>query len=121
MIQEREYNRYTGGYGKDYSNLNNNPTGTYPSRTDDGNVTAKVVLPTWGEMYTGNDLNINYWYINRWNNSESSLSKSDAAGGGNGIWAGHTEYSIRPVVTLKSEVKIKDGEGTMTNPYSLYM
>ena len=121
MITETEYDRYTGGYGKDYSNLNNNPGGTYPSTTDDGKALAKVVLPTWGEMYSGNDLNIAYWYINRWAGSSSYVSLVSSNGDAYGHFAGHPWLGARPVVTLKSNVKIKSGEGTMTKPYSLYM
>ena len=119
MIEEREYDRYTGGYEKDYSNLNNNPGGTYPSTTNDGKVTAKVILPAWGEMYTGNDLNITYWYINRWQDSFPRVSIVYSGGSADGSNAGSYWLGVRPVVTLKSNVKIKSGEGTMTKPYSL--
>ena len=119
MIEEREYNRYTGGYAKDYNNLNNNSGGTYPSTTDDGKVTAKVVLPTWGEMYSGNDLNIAYWYINRWAGSSSDVVPLSSNGYAYGTNAGYAWVAVRPVVTLKSNDKISPGEGTMTKPYSL--
>lgn len=125
MIKETEYDRYTSGQGKDYSNLNNNSGGTYPSTTNDGKVTAKVVLPTWGEMYSGNDLNISYWYINRWQGSSSHVSLVDRSGNASGhavgSIAGFNWIGARPVVTLKSNVKISGGEGTMTKPYSLSM
>ncbi len=119
MIEETEYDRFTGGYGKDYSNLNNNETSTYPNTTNDGKVTAKVVLPTWGEMYTGNDLNYSYWYINRWQGSSSIVSHVGYDGYVNGSYASSGILAARPVVTLKSNVKISSGEGTMTKPYSL--
>ena len=119
MIKETQYDRFTGGNGKDYSNLNDNETGVYPSTTNDGKITAKVVLPSWGEMYTGNDLNYSYWYINRFSNSPYSQSYIVSFGNANGGVIGHNWLSVRPVVTLKSSVKIKSGEGTMTNPYSL--
>ena len=121
MIEEREYDRYTSGKGKNYSNLNDNETGAYPSTTNDGKVTAKVVLPAWGEMYSGNDLNISYWLINRWQESSSSVSYVGFIGDAYGSYAGDYGFAVRPVVTLKSTVKIKSGEGTMTKPYSLYM
>ena len=120
MIQETEYDRYTGGYGKDYSKLNNNETGSYPETTNDGKVIAKVILPTWGEMYSGNDLNMTYWYINRWTGSSSNVSFVSCYGYGSGV-AGYHWFGARPVVTLKSNVKISGGEGTMTKPYSLSM
>ncbi len=121
MIQETEYDRYTGGYGKDYSKLNNNETGSYPETTNDGKVIAKVILPTWGEMYSGNDLNMTYWYINRWTVSSLLVSYVDYYGNGTGTGAGTYWLGVRPVVTLKSNVKISSGEGTMTKPYSLTM
>ena len=121
MIKETEYERFTGGYQKDYSNLNNNETGTYPGTTNDGKVTAKVALPTWGEMYSGNDLNMTYWYINRWTGSSSIVSHVSNSGNASGLYAGGYWLAVRPVVTLKSNVKIKSGEGTMTKPYSLSM
>ena len=119
MIQKTTYNRYTSGFVKDYSNLNNSSSMTYPNTTNDGDIEANVVLPTWGEMYTGNDLNYNYWYINRWPGSSSSVSNVNSNGHGDGYCAGNPLIAVRPVVTLKSIVKISSGEGTMTNPYSL--
>ncbi len=119
MIEETEYERFTGGYAKDYSNLNDNEVGTYPETTNDGKVTAKVALPVWGEMYSGNDLNYSFWYINRWQGSSSDVSHVNDSGYAIGGFAGGRWLAFRPVVTLKSNVKIKDGEGTMTKPYSL--
>ena len=121
MIKETTYDRYTGGYGKDYSILNDAPAATYPSTTDDEKIIVNVTLPSWGEMYTGNDLNMTYWYINRWTGSSSQVSYVNYNNTAGGSVAGDVWRAVRPVVTLKSTVKIKSGEGTMTKPYSLFM
>ena len=120
MITDTTFNLVTSGYGKDYSNLDNGtPGATYPSRTNDGNVIAKVGLPSWGDMYSGNDLNYRYWYINRWEGSASSASYVGSHGSGISPYAGSYRLAVRPVVSLKNTVKIKNGKGTMTEPYSL--
>ena len=119
MIAKSNWNLYTGGYGKDYSILNNNPSAAYPARTMDGVVSANVGLPSWGEMYTGNDLNYSYWLINRWAVSSSSVAHVSNYGHAVGANAGSYWLSIRPVVRLKSNVKVVSGEGTMTEPYAL--
>ena len=118
MIAKSTFHLYTSGQGKDYSALNNNPSADYPARTFDGVASANVGLPSWGEMYTGNDLNYSYWLINRWAGSLSHVatvsSNGDAAGYNSGHWR-----AVRPVVKLKSDVKITSGQGTMTEPYTL--
>ena len=97
-----------GGYGRDYTNL-----------ADDGKVTLNVILPSWGEMYTGNDLNISYWYTNRWVGSSSAVSLVGSNGNGSGYSAADPWLAARPVITLSSNVYITSGEGTATSPYSL--
>ena len=119
MIAKSDWNLYTSGQGKDYSALNNNPSASYPARTMDGVASANVGLPSWGEMYTGNDLNVTYWYINRWSGSSSHVALVYDSGTAYGTFAGHYWLSLRPVVRLKSDVKIVSGEGTMTEPYTL--
>ncbi len=96
------------GYARDYSALD-----------EDGEVTLNVVLPSWGEMYTGNDLNISYWYTNRWISSSVNVSRVDYDGFGNGNYPATTWLASRPVITLSSMVYITGGEGTANNPYSL--
>ena len=118
MIAKSNWNLYTSGYGKDYSALNNNPSAEYPARTMDGVASANVGLPSWGEMYTGNDLNVTYWYINRWAGSSSNVANVNSNGLASGDNAGYWQ-SLRPVVRLKSNVKVVSGEGTMTSPYTL--
>jgi hypothetical protein len=69
-------------------------------------------------MFSANDLNIGYWYINRWQGSSSDVS---FAGTGyvdsnyvSFVWSG-----ARPVLNLKSDIKITSGEGTPNSPYNL--
>ena len=119
MIQKSAWNLYTVARGKDYSDLNNNPNAAYPARTMDGVVSANVGLPSWGEMYSGNDLNTAYWYINRWAGSSSYVSLISAYGHAIGDCAGHNWLGLRPVVRLKENVKVTSGQGTMTEPYTL--
>ena len=118
MIEKSNWNLYTGGYGKDYSALNNNPNAEYPARTIDGVASTYVGLPSWGEMYTGNDLNVTYWYINRWVASSSHVSHVRSTGHASSDNAG-AWLALRPVVRLKADVKVVSGNGTMTEPYTL--
>ena len=119
MIQKSDFPLYTSGSGKDYSMLNNNPNAEYPNRTTDGVVSANVGLPSWGEMYTGNDLNIAYWLINRWQGSPSFSTYVSTSGAAGGFYSGDNWLAVRPVIRLKSNVKVISGQGTMTDPYTL--
>ena len=96
------------GYGTDYANLK-----------PDGETTLNVVLPSWGEMYTGNDLNISYWYTNRWLDSPFYISYVGNHGDTGAYYTSITWNSVRPVITLSSKVYITSGEGTVNNPYDL--
>ena len=95
------------GFNRDYSALE-----------EDGEVTLNVVLPSWGEMYTGNDLNIGYWYTNRWKGSFIDVSYVAFNGYGSGYCTSGLIAS-RPVITLSKNVYVTSGDGTATNPYSL--
>lgn len=120
MLVKEKWNRYTSGYQKNYNNLNSNPShNTYPTRTDDGEIEAYVGLPIWGEMYTGNDLNITYWYLNRWVNSDIHASYVSLSGHSRGTVVSNPQIAVRPVLVLKENIKIIKGEGTMTEPYIL--
>lgn len=94
------------GYGKDYSNLPN-----------DGITNAYVGLPSWGEMYTGNDLNVSYWYLNSFLTDKASYVTSK----GNGTFQNipYTGYRVRPIIVLSKNVFVKSGNGTANNPYVL--
>ena len=96
------------GNGRDYSALD-----------EDGEVTLNVVLPSWGEMYTGNDLNNSYWYTNRWIFSFIDVSRVGSGGLGYGDSTATTWLATRPVITLSKNVYVTSGDGTANNPYSL--
>ena len=96
------------GYASDYSTLD-----------EDEEVTLNVVLPSWGEMYTGNDLNTGYWYTNRWISSSVSVSLMDFNGNGRGNSTANVWLASRPVITLSNNVYVTSGDGTSNNPYSL--
>ena len=119
MIVKSNWNLYTIGSGKDYSAMNDKPSAEYPARTMDGVVSANVGLPNFGEIYSGNDLNISYWLMNRWQESSSSIAHVSYYGHVNGNHVGGNGCGLRPVVRLKPEVKVTSGEGTMTEPYTL--
>ena len=119
MIAKSDWNLYTSGSGKNYSTINNNPNAPYPARTMDGVIQAYVGLPSWGEMYSGNDLNAAYWLINRWQDSSSYATYVTVYGDAVGYNAGYHWLGVRPIVRLKSTVKVVSGQGTMTKPYIL--
>ncbi len=120
-IKEYNWNLPVTAHGNDYSDMYRYTTeGNYPSRKNDGSVTAKIGLPTYGERYSGNDLNIAYWYINRWYGSSSSVGHVHDYGGlANGSSASYTWSGVRPVIILNSNIVITSGDGTMSNPYSI--
>ena len=98
------------GYARDYENL-----------VEEVETTLNVVLPSWGEMYTGNDLNINYWYTNRWGGSSISMSFVDVTGMGYGEYSANPRLAIRPVITLSKNVYVTNGNGSANSPYILGM
>ena len=108
-----------GSYATKYTqSLNTDTSGVYPSRINDGTVAANIGLPSWGDMFSGNDLNENYWYINRraWDNTFTTyVDKWGYA------YARYTpaHYAVRPVFTLASSISIVSGSGTMADPYIL--
>ena len=108
MIIPTTFELKQSGYGRSYESL-----------PIDGEVTLKVGLPSWGEMYTGNDLNYSYWYINRWDSLDGYVSILHATGNSHGHPTSSPWIAARPVTTLSSMVYITGGEGTANNPYSL--
>ena len=118
MIAKSDWNLYTGGLGKDYSHLNDNPSAAYPERTTDGETTAYIGLPSFGDIYTGSDTNASYWLINRWQGSTSRAARIGTIGSATDHHVGDW-IALRPVVRLKSDVKVTSGKGTMTEPYTL--
>ena len=69
--------------------------------------------------YSGNDLNIAYWYINRSAGSSSLVQLMTGSGFTAGSYAGQDWNAVRPVMVLNSNVVITEGNGTMNNPYSI--
>ena len=119
-ISESEWNLAVTPHGKDYSEIKSYTTeGSYPNRKSDGVITAKVGLPTYGERYSGNDLNITYWYINRMNGSSSSVGVVHNIGRAPADSAGYYWHAARPVIILKSNIVIESGNGTMASPYTI--
>ena len=82
-------------------------------------VKLNVGLPSFGEMYTGNDLNISYWYISRWDKSASYIKYLNYRGVGGGTYIASTWLAVRPVITLSPNTYITSGDGTANKPYSL--
>ena len=119
-IVDYEWNLPVTAYGNDYSNMYRYTTeGSYPSRQNDGSVVTKIGLPNYGDRYSGNDLNYNYWYINRWMDSSSLVGLAGSAGYASGSGAGSSWNAVRPVIILNSNIVITSGNGTMSNPYSI--
>ena len=76
-----------------------------------------VVLPSWGEMYTGNDLNYTYWYTN--SEDSSYVGYMHSWGFSNHQLNAFLWSAVRPVITLSKNVYVISGDGTANNPYSL--
>ena len=119
-IVDYSWNLAVTPHGSDYSDIYEYTTsGRYPSRKSDGSVTAKIGLPSYGDRYSGNDLNYNYWYINRWAGSSSNVGHVRSHGRASGISAGNSWRAVRPVMILNSNIVITSGDGTMSNPYNI--
>ncbi|MBS7021160.1 MAG: hypothetical protein KH135_04770, partial [Firmicutes bacterium] len=110
--------RYNGDYaiGLDRSKDTTGQS-AYQNNTYDGKANVLIGLPQAGEFLSGNDININYWYINRAAGSPSTASVVDSDGGSYAYYAGHPYLAVRPVLHLKSDIKIKSGNGTPSSPY----
>ncbi len=116
--------------------------GDYPSRSNytavqDEILYATVGLPTVGEMFSGNDIDMStsnsktfvnvstienpivnsyYWTMNRYSSSSVRYVSSD---GGLGSTSPSLSYGVRPVIFLKSNLTFTGGKGTAENPYAL--
>jgi len=115
------WNLAVAAYDRDYTEtlFNNDYSGTYPTRTNDGIVSAKIGLPQWGDMFTGNDLNYGYWFLNRWFNGTTTVTIVGQSGYGLGTYTANIGIGVRPVFNLSPNIKITGGEGTPANPYTL--
>ena len=111
-------------HGKDYStyweeeNYITDQT-NYWNNTYDGEASAYIGLPSYGERYSGNDLNTSYWYINRWVSSSSHVGHVHYSGIASTDTAGYPWYGVRPVLHLRSNLLIQSGKGTSAQPYQL--
>ena len=112
-----EYHR-----GKDYktSLYDIDETGSCLISVNEKHVNAYVGLPQFGEIYTGNDLNWSYYYLNINCTDNDAVSGINPSGFSEGVFPAYDWYGVRPVVVLKNNVKIQSGEGTIYNPYSLF-
>ena len=89
------------------------------NNTYDGSVSTYIGLPSYGQRYSGNDLNINYWYMNRWVNSSSSVGRINNYGISYGSSVDYLWYGVRPVLVLNSNLIISSGDGTSSSPYQI--
>ncbi len=120
-ITTATWNLTVDSHGVDYARslFNIDTSVTYPSRTNDGTTSAKIGLPMWGEMFSGNDLNVDYWLINRVYNDSYCAAFISADGTIYGYFVADGWHGVRPVLNLSSTTKISSGEGTMASPYIL--
>lgn len=101
------------------NNSNNNKS--YPTSDYDGIYSAKISLPAYGDILSGNDTATSYWYQDRWKSSSTSVGFSNGNGGSGSYSASGSQYSfgVRPVFYLNSDITILSGTGTKENPYRL--
>lgn len=88
-------------------------------------IKAKILLPKTYELFaaSGNDENnkkASYMYIDSTNNSKTVYAVNGSTGNIFEFNAdAMSEYTIRAVLTLKGNLKIASGKGTINSPYSL--
>lgn len=124
LIKEISYKLPVGGYKRDATKLfllteEDNNDANYHATIYDGEYKGRVTLPSWGDILSGNDLNISYWYQNRWPGSTANVSILRNSGTGDGTYSSNVWFAVRPVFYLKDSVKIKSGHGTSQSPYQL--
>ena len=124
----------TGKFGVGMYEIGNSYT--VPQLTS---ITTTVGLPTVGEMFSGNDIDISYpttgtkkfvdintienptissyyWTMNR---SSSSLVRFVSSGGTLNSASVSSVYGIRPVIYIRSGITFSGGNGTAQAPYIL--
>ena len=122
----------TGTYGVGMYEVGNNYT--VPQSTT---ITANIGLPTMGEMFSGNDIDLSttpskifvdintienptvsnyYWTMNRYGLYSIRRVYSDGAVAGDSPL---DAFGVRPVIYLKNDLDFISGEGTAQNPYTL--
>ncbi len=85
-------------------------------------VLLKVGMLHYGEMLAGNNLNSstntnNYWLITPFNNYEASFIS--VSGNASNEFPNADGVGVRPVLTLKNDIRITKGDGTLHNPYHI--
>ena len=131
--------RYTGNKTFYIGNFGDYPDSSNYTEIQDETLLASVGLPTVGEMFSGNDIDLgtsstkyfvdantienptasnNYWLMNRGNSSSVRIVSST---GFLGVRSPTYEYDmgIRPVIFLKSNLTFTGGKGTAELPYQL--
>ncbi|MDD3392951.1 MAG: DUF6273 domain-containing protein, partial [Bacilli bacterium] len=92
-----------------------------PNNDYDGIYTAKINLPSYGDILSGNDQGSNMWYQNRTKGSSTAILILSSNGSGGNYTASATKYlfAVRPVFYLDLDITIASGVGTKQNPYRL--
>ncbi|MDD3392900.1 MAG: hypothetical protein PHE54_05105 [Bacilli bacterium] len=104
----------------DIDKSNNNGL-SYPDSNYDGIYTAKINLPSYGEILSGGDQRINMWYQNRTQGQKASslILSSNGSSFNYSIAGSITSFAVRPVFYLDLDITISSGTGTKENPYRL--
>ncbi len=98
-------------------------------------ITANIGLPTVGEMFSGNDIDMGstktfvdvntienptvsdyYWTMNRNNSSNVKVVNNDGEMENKNP---SSVYGVRPVIFLKNDLTFIEGDGTVQSPYEL--
>ena len=143
-------NTFANSISNDYRYIENKDfyIGDYPYVTETGQnyldvqdeiLSANVGLPTIGEMFSGNDIDLgtsttksfvdisrvenatassSYWTMNRVSSSYSRLIFDSGDLDGYNVEPTRT-FGVRPVIFLKSDLTFTGGDGTAQNPYIL--
>ena len=138
-------NTFANNISTSYRYVGSNKTfyiGDYPASSNytavkDESIYATVGLPTVGEMFSGNDIDLymgstktfvdintienpiiaaHYWTMNR---SSSSYVRTVNSTGNMEDIRSTNNVGIRPVIYLKSNLTFTGGKGTAQNPYTL--
>ena len=119
---------YTSIYNNNYINIKNSSSANYSIYN------GSFALPTIGEMYSANDIEIGgtgvytiessiensgvsnqYWLINPSSSQVYTVSSIGSLNLSNSI----ESLGVRPVIYIKNNLSFKSGNGTLQNPYNL--
>ena len=130
-----------GGFGcnlnyESYQNSNNllckNEYDKYSINNSNAELSYPIGLPTVNEVYLYNEIvrntDINYWLISPYSVYGFEPTMYYVCGENNnictkgGLYHQYVDYEfyVRPVISLKKEIKYKVGEGSKDNPYKIY-